>query len=528
MSAESPVRLHDPLDTWARRQPAAPFAEQPGRGTITYAEAADRTDRLARALVASGLDVGDRVAVLSKNSLEYVLLYYAAAKAGVALIPLNYRLAPPEWEYILRDAGPRVVFAGAPYLAALDGLRPRLDSVRRFVALDAARPAPGWESYAAWLSEAPSQPGHQVTPEMDALQLYTSATTGHPKGAVLTHAAVAANVTQIQHAVQGRPGERSLVVAPLFHAAVVPSTFTCVAWGGCVSVREDFLPADVVRALSEERIGFAVLVPSMIQACLMGVPDVAERDYPQLRLIYYGASAVAEQTLRAALRVFRCGLMQSYGLTEATQALTFLTPADHERALADRPELLQAAGRAAADTELRAVDAADRPVPTGALGEIVARGPQLMRGYWGQPEETARALRGGWLHTGDIGALDADGYLYVRDRLKDMIVSGGENVYPRVVEDVLFRHPAIADAAVIGVPDSRWGESVKAVVVLRPGAATTPAEIVGFCREHLAGYELPRSVDVVDALPRTPSGKVLKRVLREPYWAGQRRQVAGA
>ena len=226
--------------------------------------------------------------------------------------------------------------------------------------------------------------------------------------------------------------------------------------------------------------------------------------------------------------VFRCGFVQSYGMTEATQSLTFLSPADHRRGLDEQPKLLLSAGLPAKETEIRIVDDNDAPLPNGALGEIVARGPQLMRGYWNLPEESAEVLRGGWLHTGDMGSMDDEGYLYVQDRLKDMIVSGGENVYPRVVEDVLFRHPAIADAAVIGVPDERWGEAVKAVVVLRAGTTATEEDIVGFCRGKLGGFELPRSVDFVDALPRNPSGKVLKRVLREPYWIGRGRRVTGA
>ena len=228
------------------------------------------------------------------------------------------------------------------------------------------------------------------------------------------------------------------------------------------------------------------------------------------------------------MQTFRCGFVQAYGMTEATQAVTFLFPSDHQRALTEKPELLLSAGRAAVGTELRIVDEQDRPVANGTIGAIVVRGPQVMRGYWNRPEETASTCRGGWLHTGDAGTLDDEGYLYVQDRIKDMIVSGGENVYPSMVENVLAQHPAIADVAVIGVPDERWGESVKAIVVLRPGATATEAEIIDFCRSRLGGFQRPRSVDFVDALPRTASGKVLKRLLRDPYWTGHSRRVAGA
>jgi acyl-CoA synthetase (AMP-forming)/AMP-acid ligase II len=521
------MRLHDSLDYWAGAQPGTEFAVQ-GERRLTYREALDAVNRLANAFVTAGLRVGDRAAVLSKNSIEYVLIYFAASKAGVAVVPLNYRLAVPEWTYILNDAQPRILIAAGQYLTAIDSFRSNVETVERFVASDAVGLA-GWQNLHEWLSNQPDTPPERlVTEESDAYQMYTSGTTGHPKGAVLTHRAVTANVVQIGHVLQLGSGERSLVVAPLFHAGAVPTIFSCVSRGGCLYIQEDFDPPEVVRALSEERICYAVLVPSMIQACLVGVPDAAERSYDSLRLVYYGASPIAEQTLRSAVEVFQCGFVQSYGMTEATQALTFLSPADHRRGLDEQPKLLLSAGRPAMETEIRIVDNNDAPLPNGVPGEIVARGPQLMRSYWNRPEESAEVLRGGWLHTGDVGSMDDEGYVYVQDRLKDMIVSGGENVYPRVVEDVLFRHPAIADAAVIGVPDERWGEALKAVVVLRTGTTTTEEEIIGFCRGKLGGFELPRSVDFVDTLPRNPSGKVLKRNLREPYWIGRGRHVTGA
>jgi acyl-CoA synthetase (AMP-forming)/AMP-acid ligase II len=280
--------------------------------------------------------------------------------------------------------------------------------------------------------------------------------------------------------------------------------------------------------MSEQGIAVASLVPAMIQACCVEVRDVAERAYERLRLLVYGASPIAESTLARALEIFGCEFGQGYGMTETASCVTFLLPEDHRRALAGRPDLLLSAGRPVLGTEVRIVDADDRPVATGGLGEIAARGPQLMRGYWKQPEATAEALRGGWMHTGDAGSLDGEGYLYVRDRVKDMIVSGGENVYPREVEDVLFQHPAVADVAVIGVPDERWGEAVRAVVVLRAGAQTNAQALMDFCRGRIADYKRPRSVAFQDALPRNPSGKLLKRELRESAWAGHGRRVGGS
>jgi acyl-CoA synthetase (AMP-forming)/AMP-acid ligase II len=255
------------------------------------------------------------------------------------------------------------------------------------------------------------------------------------------------------------------------------------------------------------------------------VPDLAESSYDDLEVIIYGASPIAEDTLRRAMEIFRCDFYQGFGQTESSGSVTFLTADEHRRALAGRPELLQSAGRALLATRLRIVDAGGREVPRGVTGEIVARGPQLMRGYWNLPEATAETLVDGWLHTGDAGTMDEDGYVYVKDRLKDMVVSGGENIYPREVEDVLFEHPAIADAAVIGVPDEKYGEAVMAVLVLRRGKTLEADELIAYCRTKLAGYKIPRRIEFAEELPRNPGGKVLKKDLRAPYWKGTSRSV---
>jgi acyl-CoA synthetase (AMP-forming)/AMP-acid ligase II len=494
------VRLHDFLDYWARERPDAQFAAGDGR-PLTYREAAAAANRVANRLIALGCRTGDRVAVLARNATWYPVLYFAAAKAGVVLLPLNWRLAPEEWARILDDGQPSVLIAGRDYTDAT--------SVEPVVGEGAA--------LERWLFDGPATaPDVEVGAGDPLYQMYTSGTTGAPKGAVLSHAAVTANVIQVSLAHSVAPGERGLVVLPMFHAAVIPAAFSVVCRGGSLFVLDAFDAERVVQVLERERISVATLVPAMLQACL---DHTAGRRFEALRSVYYGASPITEETLRRAIDAFGCGFVQSYGMTEAAQALTFLTAADHRLALEGRPELLLSAGRAAAGTTLRV---------EGAPGEILARGPQLMSGYWRRPDATAQALRNGWLHTGDLGRLDDDGYLFVEDRLKDMVVTGGENVYPRVVEDVLVRHPGIAEVAVIGVPDERWGEAVKAVVALRAGAVCTEEEILDFCRPRLGGFERPRSVEFVDALPRNATGKVLKRVLREPYWAGRARSVSGA
>jgi len=517
------MRLHDTLEYSAREHPDADFAVFRGR-RLSYREARAQTSRIANALVAAGLAPGERFAVLAKNSIELALLYYAGSKAGVVPVPLNYRLAPPEWAYIVKDAGARMLLAQEAFASALAPLRDELSGVKHFVALDGA-PA-GWERWDALLASQPEHgPEREVTDRDDAYQMYTSGTTGRPKGAVLTHRAVTAQLHQALLGFGSKPGERALIVAPLYHAAAAITSFATVQMGGTLWIQEDFVPAEVVRALAEDQIGYALLVPAMIQFCLVGVPDVAERRYDALRLIIYGASPIAEQTLRRAIEVFRCDFLQGYGMTETTAAATYLFPADHRRALEGRPELLLSAGRPLLGTELRIVDEQDRAVPPGTIGEVAVRGPQLMRGYWNLPEASAEALRGGWMHTGDAGVLDEEGFLFIQDRVKDMIVSGGENVYPREVEDVLFQHPAVADVAVIGVPDERFGEAVKAIVVPKAGAAVEADALLEFCKGRLGGYKRPKSIDFVDALPRNPSGKVLKKDLREKYWSGHARRV---
>ncbi len=530
------VRLQDYLEFHARERPDAAFAIF-GERRVSYAQALDQARRIANALIAEGVEDGARVAVLSKNSVDLALLYYGLAMAGVVPAPLNYRLAPREWAYIVNDAGATALFAAGEYAGAIDEIRDELESVRSYIALDAGGGAASgtasgtgeWTSFEAWAgAQSPSAPSRSFSDEHDLYQMYTSGTTGHPKGAILTHRAVTAHLTQVAGVVRLRPEERCLVVAPMYHAAGAMTTFNTIAQGGTLYILEQFDPAEVVRVLDEEEIVTATMVPAMIQACLMRAPDAAERRYASLRIIYYGGSPIAEGTLRGAMETFGCGFAQAYGMTEMTAGSTNLSEADHRRALQGRPELLLSAGRPLMGTEVRVVDEEDRPLPNGEVGEIVMRGPQTMRGYWNLADESARALRGGWMHTGDAGRIDDEGYIYILDRVKDMIVSGGENVYPRAVEDVLFQHPAVADAAVIGVPDEQWGETVKAVVVLREGQSATAKELIDFCRGRLGGFERPRSVDFVEALPRTANGKLLKRELREPYWQGHERRVAGS
>jgi acyl-CoA synthetase (AMP-forming)/AMP-acid ligase II len=518
------MRLHDALDYHARQQPDVELIIC-GETRLTYAEARAAANRFANALIAAGVQPGDRIALLAKNCAEYIAFFYGASKAGAVPVPLNYRLAPPEWRYIIDDAQATLLFARADLVSAIEPVRGQLETVRDCIAIEAAPPA-GWHAWSDWAASHPgTEPAREIRDDGDLYQMYTSGTTGHPKGAVLTHRAVMSNVTQLDACLRGIARERVLIVAPLYHAAAGITAIHAVTTGCTLVIHEEFNPAAVVDALATQRIARTTLVPAMIQACLVMVPDVAKHPYDSLRLVAYGASPISEATLRRAIEVFQCDFAQAYGMTETSAVLTILDPDDHRRALESQPGLLLSAGRAVMGTRLRIVDEQGDDAPEGAVGEIVARGPQLMRGYWNLPDATATALRGGWMHTGDAARIDGEGYVYIQDRVKDMIVSGGENIYPREVEEVLFQHPAVADAAVFGVPDATFGEAVKAVVVLRAGMTATDTEIMEFCKGRLGGYKRPRSVDFSAALPRNPSGKVLKRELREPYWKGHTRRV---
>jgi acyl-CoA synthetase (AMP-forming)/AMP-acid ligase II len=529
------VLVHDYVEYWAHR---APERECVGDGTrtLTYAQVDEQADRFAHLLADLGVGDGDRFGVLAKNCLEWAPIYAGAFKAGAIPVPLNYRHHPREWLHPMTDSGSTVFIAQSQYAAGVDGIRAELPDVHHFVLLDGldgtdGLDETGWASYPKLLAAAPAQRiGRHIDPDHTLYLMYTSGTTGKPKGAVLTHRAADANLTQIRTALSLHHTTRNLLTSPMFHTASAVNLFAGWAAGLTAYMIIDFDPDGCARFIDDEKITMVSLAPAMIQAMLVSSTALRERRFEALRTVLYGASAINEQTLRDILEIFGgverpADFYQAYGQTEATALLTMLGPEDHRRALDGDASLLRSAGRPVVGVELKVVDADGADCPTGAVGEILARGPQVMSGYWNLPEASEQALAGGWLHTGDAGYFDDDGYLFISDRVKDMIVSGAENVFPKEIEDVLYQLDGVAEAAVIGVPSERWGETVKAVVVPRPGVTLTEDEVITWCRGRLAGYKCPRSVDLVEELPRNAAGKVLKRVLREPYWHGSVRQV---
>jgi acyl-CoA synthetase (AMP-forming)/AMP-acid ligase II len=516
--------LHESFDFHARSRGKYCFARCEG-AALTYAEAKARSDRMAAALAQAGLVKGVRFAILMRNSIDTLLLFLAASRLGAVPVPLNFRLAPREWAEILEDSGAVLVIADAELAAAADAVLPACVT-QRVACGDAPE---GWRSLAAFMADAEATPPAASLSAADVLfQMYTSGTTGKAKGALLSQRAIVGNIFQsfVVYPHKLSPGEHALVVLPLFHIAAIATALGAVCCGATLVIHRDVDPKAIARALAEDRIVVASFVPAVIQFLLVGVPGLTEMTFPHLKFIGYGASPIAEPVLRRALEVFDCAIAQGYGMTELAGSCCLLTEADHRKALAGRPELLLSAGKALPGCEVRVVGPDDEDVAPGVTGEIVVRGDQLMSGYWNMPEATAETLRGGWMHTGDAGYLDAEGYLFVRDRIKDMIVSGAENVYPAEVESVLYQHPDVAEAAVIGVPDPRWGETVMAVVVQKPGGQATATEFDVFCRSRLGAFKVPRRYEFVPALPRNAAGKILKRELREQYWAGHDRRVS--
>lgn len=519
------MRLHDYLEFFARETPAHSCAEMGGM-KLTYLEVDRLANRFANSLLAQGLNKGDRFTYISLNSIDMVIMYYGAAKVGVIPVPLNYRLAPREVLYIVNDSCSKLVFSQPEFSDGVDAVSGEFENVQALIHLSSGKDRKGWFRYDNWLVDDDSKPVTDIVDTDQLYQMYTSGTTGLPKGVMSNHYSVCENITSgILFAGMEVSRERSLIVAPMYHVAAAVTAMLVIARGGSLVMVDAFDPVNVVNKLEGEKITIVTLVPAMIQACLIHVPDLESREFSSLRRITYGASPIAKEVLVNAIDKFGCEFSQGFGMTELSCIATGLSAEDHIRAVESEPELLTSAGRAVLGTDVRIADENDQEVPYGTVGELQVRGPQVMTGYWNRPDATAETLKGGWMHTGDAARMDEHGYIYIQDRIKDMIVSGGENIYPAEVENALFQHPAVVDAAVIGIPSEQWGESVLAFLVVQGDEKPTTEDLIEFCRSHLAGYKLPRQVEFVDVLPRNASGKVLKNQLREPYWEGIERKV---
>jgi acyl-CoA synthetase (AMP-forming)/AMP-acid ligase II len=487
-----------------------------GQRSWTWTQVADRIRRNAAAQLAEGLGAGDRVAYLDKNHPAALETALACALVGTANAVVNFRLAPDEIRYVINDAQAQVVFVGTEFLPVLRKLRGELPTVRRVVVVGGEQ-----DEYEDWL--AGHEPVAGVEPgEPDAcfLQLYTSGTTGFPKGAMLTNTSLTAHAVAVADITEMAEDSVAMVAMPLFHVGGSAWALVAMYHGVKTVVVREIAPVALLDEITEQRVSHAFLVPAVF-GFLLQVPDVTERDYSAVRALIYGASPMPLPLLRRSLEAFDTDFFQVYGMTEASGGVTVLGADEHrDRANEHR---LTSAGKAVKGVELAIVDpVSGEHLGPDQRGEVWVRTAQLMSGYWGRPEATESTVTpDGWLRSGDAGYLDEDGYLYIADRLKDMIISGGENVYPAEVERVLAEYPDVADVAVIGVPDQKWGEVGMAIVVPAPGASVDPDALLAYCREHLASFKCPRSVSVVGELPRNATGKVLKRTLREPFWEGR-------
>lgn len=520
---EAMPRLGDIPAYHARHRPQAIATRFEGRDS-DWATLDRRSDQVARALRAAGCRVGDRIAYLGKGSDEFFELLFGAARAGVVMVPVQWRLATAEVCKILGNAEVSLLFAGPDQIGR--AAECANDLIRETIAMEDG--AEGFRRFAAWRDAAPVDPIPDDVEASDvALQLYTSGTTGEPKGVMLSHANLLRGRTDSM--AQPMPwnewleGDVNLVALPLGHIGGVGWAIVGYFNGATSIVHREFVPAAVLDAIAEGGVTKMFLVPTALQMLLM-LPGVREADFSRLRYILYGASPIALELLREATEVFGCGFAQQYGMTETCGTIVYLPPEDHDPAGNER---MRGAGLPMPGVEIRVVHPTERtPLAVREVGEVETRSVANMVGYWNLPETTAETVDGGgWLRTGDAGYLDEDGYLYICDRFKDMICSGAENIYPAEVESAIYGHPAVQEVAVIGVPHEKWGEEVKAVVVPRPGAESDEASILAYARERIGGFKVPKSVDFVEALPRTPSGKVMRRALRDPYWAGRDRGV---
>src|SRR4051812_15242741 len=523
MSVQIPVlqgrgmTMSDQLARWARTTPDENAARFDGTGR-TYAELDERVTRLARALAERGVGAGDRVAVLGLNGIEVWESYLAGVRLGAIVVPVNFRLVADEVAYALADSGATALIVDDPLAEVAAKAREQVPDVRTVLVIGQATAGPGSESYEAALEAAPAEPFEvAIDPEAPAFIMYTSGTTGRPKGAVLTHSNLLMHVfSQVAH-LGWTPEDRIAAPgAPLFHIAGLAGGLPPLLLGGTNVIMKSggFDPVATLELIEREQINSIFLVPAM-WAAVVAVPEIASRDLSALHRLSWGAAPASTTLLRKMIDTFpQAEVVTAFGQTECSPVTCFLRGEDSIRKIGS-------VGTPMLNVEVRVVDELMNDVPRGEVGEIVYRSPMVMKEYWNKPEATAEAFAGGWFHSGDLVREDEDGYFYVVDRKKDMIISGGENIYCAEVEDLLAAHPKVAEVALIGVPDTKYGEAPLAVVAPRDAAdPPTSEELAAWCREKLARYKNPRDYSIVGALPRNPSGKVLKTALRQEHSAG--------
>jgi long-chain acyl-CoA synthetase len=489
-----------------------------GSERITFSEFNARVNSLIHALQAMEVKKGDLIGILSWNCLGYIEVYGAAMKGGFIASPFNPRLREQELEYLINYSGANSLFVGPELMEMANQLRPHLPKVKNFISFEAS--APNMIYHRDLLTSYPeAEPNVRVDEDDLVGIIYTSGTTGVPRGALYTQRCFIDDSKTLVMDMGLYPGHRRVQITPLFHIAGNTHFRSSLYIGGCNIIMKFFDPAATLQIIHDERATHMEFVPTHLVA-MLNVPDLNKYDISSMQLLWYGASPMPLEVLKKGMRVFGPIFAQGYGQSETGPAISHLSKEDHN--VLDRPakeqRKLTSAGKPDIGVQVRIVDEEDNDVEPEEVGEIIVRSKHIMLEYWHKPEETKEALINGWVHTGDMGYYDDEGYIYIADRKKDMIISGGENVYPREVEEVLYQHPAVLEAAVIGIPDPYWVEKVHAVVETREGVSTTAEELIAFCKKRIAGYKVPKTVEFVDSLPKNPAGKILKKELREKYW----------
>jgi len=496
-----------------------------GDTRITYSEFNTRINKLINALHEMGVRKGDVLGILSWSCLQFVEVYGASMKGGFIASPFNPRLRADELEYIINYSEANTLFVGPELIEVANSLKQRLPKVKNYISLEGS--APGMTAYDDLLkSLSGEEPDVQVEEDDPVCIIYTSGTTGMPRGALYTQSRLIEDSKILVIDMSLEPGHKRVQITPLFHIAGNTHFRASLYSGGCNIIVKFFDAAETLEIIQRERATHMDFVPTHL-AAMLNLPNLKKYDISSMKFLWYGASPMPLEVLKKGMKVFGPIFAQGYGQSESGPAISHLSKEDHN--VLDRPQKEQkklgSAGRPDIGVQVRILDEKGNDVELGEVGEIAVRSKQTMVEYWHKPDDTKATLIKGWLHTGDMGYYDEEGYIYIADRKKDMIISGGENVYPREVEEVLYRHPAVLETAVIGIPDPYWVERVHAVVATKKGASTTAEELIAFCKKQIASYKAPKSVEFVDALPKNPAGKILKRELREKYWKGTQKKT---
>lgn len=491
-----------------------------GDTRITFSEFNTRVNKLVHALHEMGVKKGDVLGILSWNCLDYVEVYGAAMKGGFIASRFNPRLTGDELDYIINYSEANTLFVGPELAEVVSSIRSRLPKVRNFVSFEIA--APDMTAHHDLLaSHEGNEPDVEVGEDDPVSIIYTSGTTGLPRGALYNHRCILEDAKTLVINMGLQSNDRHIQISPFFHIAGDTILRAFLYVGGCNVILKSFDPAITLQTIQDEKATHMMMVPTHVVA-MLGLPDASKYDISSMKLMWYGGSPMPLEVLKQGMKVFGPVFAQGYGQSESGPAISHLSREDHNAMYGSEEEQkkLLSAGRPDVGVHVRIVDDKDNDVGLGELGEIIIRSKHIMVEYWHRPEDTRASVIDSWLHTGDVGYYDEEGYIYIVDRKKDLIISGGENVYPREVEEVLYQHPAVLEATVIGIPDPYWVEKVHAVVATKKGATTTTEELIAFCKERIAGYKTPKSVEFMDALPKNPTGKILKRELREKYWKG--------